>query len=187
MNNTTKQDAIPLVRAWSVRKSYATSDCGGVEVIAQALHDITCSEDLWPCRSAEHYRERARLIVDALDAPCRTITREQIKPGMRVRVSDTYRGVLRERTLTVENIQAASPNGVWISARPSGEVWVANDATIVWLGGTEPEPIDPDAEVKEAVISACYKTTNALAHAYSGQFVDALRADGWDITRRADA
>ena len=136
------------------------------ELIAKALHDNSDCGDQWPCPeawTAEFYRVHARRITEALKAPRCMITLEQVKPDMRIRMEFSDEGVLREYTMLVKGVVPAG-KGAWVSAKPTGMVWVPNNVKITWLDDTE--PIDPDAEEIEAMAQAIY-CNNSVRYRYT--------------------
>ena len=58
-------------------------------------------------------------------------------------------------------------------------LWLVEDAP-----EPEPEPVDPDAAVIEAIITAYRRSPECSTHAVFGEaMLDHLRAQGFDVTR----
>ena len=57
----------------------------------------------------------------------------------------------------------------------------------LWLVEDAPEPVDPDAAVIEAIITAYRRSPECSTHAVFGEaMLDHLRAQGFDVTARAE-
>ena len=65
--------------------------------------------------------------------------------------------------------------------------WSANSDWSLWLAEDAPEPVDPDAAVIEAIITAYRRSPECSTHAVFGEsMLDHLRAQGFDVTARAE-
>lgn len=91
----------------------------------------------------------ARHIAAALNAPRRTITAQQLREGMTVRVESERRGRRDTYTLTIAKLVGPLGPGVLAVSTEGGTLRATATDTIIWLGGTEPEPVDPDARIKD--------------------------------------
>ena len=57
----------------------------------------------------------------------------------------------------------------------------------LWLVEDAPAPVDPDAAVIEAIITAYRRSPDCSTHAVFGEaMLDHLRAQGFDVTPRAE-
>ena len=160
-----------------------------VEQIAKALHDRGLCKDPWPsCDDpvTKYYRNRAKIIHQIIHAEPRIITLNQLKPDMRIRVEFSDESVLREYTMLVKDAVHVA-TGAWVSANPTGRAWVPDNAKIIWLDGTEPAPVDPDAEEIEAMAQAIYRN-NSVRYCFTfswDETTDASRNEYRDNARAA--
>jgi hypothetical protein len=74
---------------------------------------------------------------------------------------------------------------------PTGScLWIpeyADKGWSLWLIEDAPAPVDPDAAVIEAIISAYRRSPECSTHAVFGEaMLDHLRAQGFDVTARAE-
>ena len=69
-------------------------------------------------------------------------------------------------------------------------LWMPEYAAVgwsLWLIEDAPEPVDPDAAVIEAIITAYRRSPECSTHAVFGEsMLDHLRAQGFDVTARAE-
>ena len=69
-------------------------------------------------------------------------------------------------------------------------LWMPEYAAVgwsLWLVEDAPEPVDPDAAVIEAIITAYRRSPECSTHAVFGEsMLDHLRAQGFDVTARAE-
>ena len=90
-------------------------------------------------------------IAAALAAPRRTITPQQLREGMTVRVESEHRGRHDTFTLTIARLMEPPSLGAIAVSAEGGTLRVTDTDIIVWLGGTEPDPADPDAALLSIV------------------------------------
>jgi len=110
----------------------------------------------------------------------RPIDPEDVRVGM---VVERRHGDMAHRD-RVQRIGADSIDGtvayLWWPGHEEGG-WT------LWLVEDEPAPVDPDAAVIEAIITAYRRSPECSTHAVFGEaMLDHLRAQGFDVTARAE-
>jgi hypothetical protein len=111
----------------------------------------------------------------------RRIEPEDVRVGM---VVERRKGEAahRDRVHRIDGEVIVGTDGAW--------VWVpanADGGWSLWLVEDAPEPVDPDAAVIEAIITAYRRSPECSTHAVFGEsMLDHLRAQGFDVTARAE-
>ena len=109
----------------------------------------------------------------------RRIEPEDVRPGM---VVERRKGeaAVRDRVWRIDVGIITSALGSWL--------WMPGNADIGWsLWLIEDAPVDPDAAVIEAIITAYRRSPECSTHAVFGEaMLDHLRAQGFDVTPRAE-
>ena len=113
----------------------------------------------------------------------RPIKPEDVRPGMVVerRNSETYVGG-----------RVKSTSGLYILTDAGTVAWSFNYERVfqgwsLWLVEDAPEPVDPDAAVIEAIITAHRLSPECSTDAvFFESMLDHLRAQGFDVTPRAE-
>lgn len=117
----------------------------------------------------------------------RPITPEDVRVGMVVERRKGEAAVRdRVRYIDGERLDGERIDGslgwpyLWVTEQEDGDwsLWLVEDA---------PEPVDPDAAVIEAIITAYRRSPECLTHAAFGEsMLDHLRDQGFDVTPRAE-
>ena len=111
----------------------------------------------------------------------RRIKPEDVRVGM---VVERRKGdaAVRDRAEQIDGELITGAVGVW--------PWMPGHADVgwsLWLIEDVPEPVDPDAAVIEAIITAYRRSPECSTHAVFGEsMLDHLRAQGFDVTARAE-
>jgi len=110
----------------------------------------------------------------------RPIDPEDVRVGM---VVERRKGeaAMRDRVHLIDNA-LIGPTGFCL--------WMPEYAAVgwsLWMIEDAPAPVDPDAAVIEAIISAYRRSPECSTHAVFGEsMLDHLRAQGFDVTARAE-
>jgi len=114
----------------------------------------------------------------------RPIDPEDVRVGMVVerRKGESYVGG-RVKSIEEQASRIETDGGLvaWSSVYASAHGWS------LWMIEDAPEPVDPDAAVIEAIITAYRRSPECSTHAVFGEaMLDHLRAQGFDVTARAE-
>lgn len=109
----------------------------------------------------------------------RPIDPEDVRVGMVVE-QRKGEGLLRDRVVAIED-GTIKGEVAWFRTEDERFGWS------LWLVEDAPEPVDPDAAVIEAIITAYRRSPECSTHAVFGEsMLDHLRAQGFDVTARAE-
>ena len=109
----------------------------------------------------------------------RRIEPEDVRVGM---VVEQRKGesLLRGRVIAIEG-GTIECEVAWLHTDDERDGWT------LWLVEDAPAPVDPDAAVIEAIITAYRRSPECSTHAVFGEaMLDHLRAQGFDVTARAE-
>jgi hypothetical protein len=110
----------------------------------------------------------------------RRIKPEDVQVGM---VVERRKGdaAVRDRVQRIDGDLIGRHRGLLVGARNEDIDWT------LWLVEDAPEPVDPDAAVIKAIITAYRSSPECSTHAVFGEaMLDHLRAQGFDVTARAE-
>ena len=113
----------------------------------------------------------------------RPIAPEDVRVGMVVerRNGECYVG---------GRVESIDGSGIWLGKIAIAWIFGAKYAErgwSLWLIEDAPQPVDPDAEAVEAIITAYRRSPECSTDAVFGEaMLDHLRAQGFDVTARAE-
>ena len=109
----------------------------------------------------------------------RPIRPEDVRVGMVIE-QRKGEGLLRDRVIAIEG-GTIKGEAAWLYGEDEREGWS------LWLIEDPPAPVDPDAAVIEAIVTAYRRSPECSTHAVFGEaMLDHLRAQGFDVTPRAE-